>query len=77
LLLELNRPEDARGQFQQALKRTPGRPRAICGLAQAEQAVGDPEAARQHYQEFLALWQNADSDRPELAVAKKFLAMHQ
>jgi hypothetical protein len=77
LLMELNRPADAAGQFQQALKRTPGRPKAIYGLAQAERAVGDQEAARQHYQQFLVLWHAADSDRPELAVAKKFLAMHQ
>ena len=39
LLMELNHPADAREQFQQALKRTPGRPRANYGLAQAEQAT--------------------------------------
>lgn len=74
LLMELNRPADAREQFQQALKRTPGRPKAIFGLAEAEQATGDQEAARRHYKEFLALWKNADPDRPQLAVATKFLA---
>ena len=74
LLMELNRPTDAREQFQQTLKRTPGRPKAIYGLAEAEQATGDQEAARHYYLQFLTLWKNADPDRPELTVARKFLA---
>jgi tetratricopeptide (TPR) repeat protein len=74
LLIELNRPADAREQFIQALKRTPGRPKAIYGLAQVAQATGHREEARQRYEEFLALWKNADADRPELAIANEFLA---
>jgi tetratricopeptide (TPR) repeat protein len=74
LLIELNRPADARGQFIQALKRTPRRPKAIYGLAQAAQATGHREEARLRYEEFLALWKNADADRPELAIANEFLA---
>jgi tetratricopeptide (TPR) repeat protein len=77
LLLRLNRPADAREQFVQALKRTPGRPKAIYGLAQAAQATGDRDTAQQRYKEFLLLWKNADSDRPELTVANEFLAEHQ
>lgn len=74
LLMELNRPADANERFLQALKRTPGRPRAIYGIAQAAQASGDMATAQQRYQEFLALWKNADADRPEVATAKEFLA---
>lgn len=77
LLLELHRPSDAREQFQQGLKRTPGRPKAIYGLAEAERTIGDQEGARRHYQEFLSLWKNADPDRPEVAVARNFLTEHQ
>jgi tetratricopeptide (TPR) repeat protein len=77
LLLELNRPADARERFLQTLKRTPSRPKAIYGLAQAAQATGDMAAAAQRYKEFLAIWKNADSDRPELATAHEFLAKHQ
>jgi tetratricopeptide (TPR) repeat protein len=76
LLMELNRPADAHEQFQQALKRTPGRPKAIFGLAQAERATGDQEAARRHCEEFFALWKNADPDRPEVAVTRNFLTEH-
>lgn len=74
LLMELHRPADAQEQFLQALKRTPGRPKAILGIAQAAQATGDHIVARQHYEEFLKLWMNADSDCPEIAAAKEFLA---
>lgn len=73
LLMDLNRPADAREQFAEALKRTPARPKAIFGIAQAAQQMGDHETAQQRYQEFLTLWKNADSDRPELVAAKAFL----
>jgi tetratricopeptide (TPR) repeat protein len=76
LLMELNRPTVAREQFAQALRRTPGRPKAIYGLAQAAQASGDLEMARQRYKEILALWKSADPDHPEVAIANEFLAKH-
>jgi hypothetical protein len=63
-----------REQFLQTLKRTPSRPKAIYGIGQAAQATGDQVMAQQRYKEFLALWKNADSDRPEVATAKDFLA---
>jgi tetratricopeptide (TPR) repeat protein len=74
LLMELNRPADAREQFLQTLKRTPSRPKAIFGIGRAAQATGDQGMARQGYEEFLALWKNADRDRPEIAIAKESLA---
>jgi hypothetical protein len=74
LLMELNRAVDAQEQFLQTLKRTPGRPKAIYGIAQAAQATGDQETAQQRYREFLTLWTNADGDRPEVVTAKEFLA---
>ena len=74
LLLELNRPADAKERFLQALKRTPGRPKIIYGVARAAQANGDKATAHQRYQQFLTLWKNADPDRPEVTTAKEFLA---
>lgn len=73
LLMELHRPADAREQYLEALKRTPGRPKAIYGTAQAAQAVGDRETAQQSYNEFLTVSKDGDPDRPEIAAAKKFL----
>jgi tetratricopeptide (TPR) repeat protein len=74
LLMELHRPADAQEQFMQTLKRTPGRAKAIYGIAQAAQATGDQIVAQRRYEEFLKLWMNADGDRPEIATAKGFLA---
>jgi len=74
LLMELNRPADAMERFLHTLKRTPGRPKAIYGIALAAQTKGDNATAKQRYQEFLAIWKNADLDRPEVATAKEFLA---
>jgi tetratricopeptide (TPR) repeat protein len=73
LLLELNRPAEATVYFQKALSRTPNRPKLIFGLARAAQFQGDSETAKRRYEEFLAIWRTADSDRPELATAKEFL----
>ena len=69
-----NRFAEAREQFLQTLKRTPGRPKAIFGIARASEASGDMATATQRYQEFLAIWKNADPDRPEVAIAREFLA---
>jgi tetratricopeptide (TPR) repeat protein len=74
LLLDLNRFAEAREQFQQTLKRTPGRPKAIYGIARASEASGDTATATQRYQQFLAIWKKSDPDRPELAIAQEFLA---
>ncbi len=73
LLMELNRPADAKERFLKALKRTPGRPKAIFGIARAAQASGDNATAHQYYQQFLALWKKADADRPEVVIAREFL----
>jgi len=74
LLMDMNRPEDAAERFALTLKRTPGRPKAIYGIARAAQATGDQATASQRYREFLRIWKDADPDRPEVATAKKFLA---
>lgn len=73
-LLDHNRPAEAVPYFQKTLQRTPNRPKAIFGLARAAQALGDNATARERYQEFLNMWKDADQDRLEIAVARKFLA---
>lgn len=39
-------------------------------LARAEAIIGDDDAARTHYQDFLALWKDADPDNPIYKQAK-------
>jgi len=74
LLLEMNRPAQAQEQFTKTLSRTPGRPKAILGLARAAQALGDRSTAAKQYETFLQLWKGADPDRQEVVAAKQFLA---
>ena len=76
LLLELNHPAEALTYFEKALLRTPNRPRAAFGMARAAEAIGDNEAARKKYQEFLQIWRTADPDLGEVATAKAFLRSH-
>ena len=73
LLLELDRPAEALTHFTETLKRTPGRPKAIYGIARAARRAGDTRTAIERYSEFLELWKQADTDRPELADARQFL----
>jgi hypothetical protein len=45
-------------------------PLAQLGLARAYTLTGDAEKARAAYQDFLALWKDADLDLPILIAAK-------
>ena len=45
-------------------------PMALVGLARAQAAAGDVPAARKAYQDFFALWKNADADIPLLRDAR-------
>jgi hypothetical protein len=46
-------------------------PLAHLGLARASVLTGDTAKARKEYQDFLALWKDADQDLPILIEAKK------
>lgn len=72
--MDMNRPADAEQRFALTLKRTTGRPKAIYGIARAAEAMGDNATATLRYREFLTIWKDADTDCPEVATAKKFLA---
>jgi hypothetical protein len=44
------------------------------GAAMAADKLGDKAAARHNYQQLVALTANADTERAEVAAAKKYLA---
>jgi tetratricopeptide (TPR) repeat protein len=75
LLMEMGRHAEARKHFEETLRRTPGRPKAIVGIAKAAEAMGDAETARAHYTRLVEMWKRADPDRPELAAARRFLGV--
>jgi predicted Zn-dependent protease len=60
-------------RFNQALPRDTGplAPVAQVGLARSLALAGDTAGARKAYQDFLALWKDADPDIPILIQAKK------
>ncbi len=73
ILLFLDRPQEAQHQFERALLWHPNRARSVLGLARAAAQLGHIQATRQAYATFLNIWNQADSDLPELQEAKQFL----
>jgi hypothetical protein len=73
LLMDMGRPAEARTHFEETLRRTPGRPKAIVGIARAAEAIGDTATARAQYTRLIDMWKSADDDRPELQAARRFL----
>src|SRR5262249_39048231 len=60
MLMEMGKPAAARQHFEEALRRTPGRPKAIAGIARAAEAMGDMAVARTQYRRLTEMWKNAD-----------------
>jgi hypothetical protein len=74
LLLSAGRPGSALMAYGATLRREPRRARSLFGAARAAELSGDPGAARARYREFVALMEHADGTRPELEIARAFLA---
>jgi tetratricopeptide (TPR) repeat protein len=73
MLLDANRPKEALVAFEATMKKEPNRFRAAYGAARAAEAAGDKAKARTYYKELLMIAKDADTERPELAAAKKFV----
>ena len=74
LLLESGQAAPALREFEAALKENPNRYRGLYGAARAAEAVGDRQKAETYFTKFVAVSAKADTDRPEIAQAKTFLA---
>jgi len=75
MLLATNQPAEALIEFERSLKHDPNRFRATYGAARAADAAGNRKAARDYYTKLQTLSAGRDTQRPELAHAKAFLAM--
>jgi tetratricopeptide (TPR) repeat protein len=73
LLLEVNEPAAALKEYEQTVSAERNRFRSILGIARAAKATGDTAKAREAYGKLVTV-ASADSDRPELAEARTFLA---
>jgi hypothetical protein len=74
LLLETGQAAPALREFEAALKENPNRYRGLYGAARAAEVAGDRQKAETYYAKFVAVSAKADTDRPEIAQAKTFLA---
>jgi predicted Zn-dependent protease len=74
MLLAMGQPADALRAFEASLRVAPNRYRSIAGAARAAEATGDREAARAWDERLLQLTAEADTERPEMAAARTFLA---
>jgi Tfp pilus assembly protein PilF len=74
LLLETKQPAGALEAFEGSLKSSPNRYRSLAGAARAAEALGDHTKARSYYASLVALGRDADTERPDLVVARRFLA---
>jgi tetratricopeptide (TPR) repeat protein len=66
MLLELDRPDEARAQFERALERTPRRALSLLGLSRAAAASGDATAAERAAADLRSVWHRADDDLADL-----------
>ena len=74
LLLEAGQPAAALREYEAAFKENPNRYRGLYGAARAAEAAGDRQKAETYFTNFVAVSAKADTDRPEIAQAKTFLA---
>lgn len=74
LLLEANEPAQALKEFETSLRNNPNRYRSFAGAAKAADRAADRALAKNYYEKLVSLAGNADTSRPELVVAKQYLA---
>ena len=74
MLLERGMAREALAAFEATKAKEPNRYHGYAGAAKAAEKLGDKAKAMENYQKLIALAASADSDRPELAVARKFVA---
>ena len=75
MLLSMNQPALALAQFQETLKKEPGRFRALYGAGRAAQLAGNRGTSQTYFRELLKVCQNADKPgRPELMEAQMALS---
>ena len=76
--LRLGQNAEAAAEFRKILDHpgwngyfSPVYPLAHLGTARAHNAAGDVDSSRKAYQDFFAIWKNADADLPVTVQARK------
>lgn len=76
MLLERGMAKEALAAFEATKVREPNRFRGYLGAAQAAEKIGDSGSAKANYASLVSLSRNPDAERPEVATARKYVAMH-
>ncbi len=66
----------AKSAYKEALVDRPRSGFPLYGIAISSEQAGDTKAATAEYADFLSAWKSADSDLPQLAHARAYLASH-
>ena len=74
MLLELGNPGQALKEFEASHRVEPNRLKGLYGAAKAAELSGDLGKAKTYYSQLVTLSARADTERPELAEARAFLA---
>ena len=74
MLMETRQPALALKEYEVSQEREPNRYRGLSGAAAAASAAGDKTTAATYYTRLLTLTKNADVQRPEVAIAKAYVA---
>jgi tetratricopeptide (TPR) repeat protein len=74
MLLEVNRPREALEEYETELKLSPNRFDSLYGAARAAEMANRDDKAAAYFQQLMKTCAGAQSSRPELAYAQKFLS---
>jgi hypothetical protein len=74
MLLQHGMAKEALVEFEATKAKEPNRYRGYAGAAAAAEKLGDKVKAKENYQKLVTLTEGTDAARPELAVARKFVA---
>ncbi len=74
MFLLMDRPAEARREYEAVQETEPRRFRAVHGAARAAELAGDRDAARRHYAQLLEIAPRADAGLPGIEQARAFLA---
>jgi hypothetical protein len=74
MLIDRGMAKEALAAFESTKAKEPNRFQGYAGAAKAADMLGDKAAARHNYQQLVALTASADTERTEIAAAKKYLA---
>jgi tetratricopeptide (TPR) repeat protein len=76
MLLDRGMAAEALAAYEATTRKEPNRFNAFAGAAKAAERAGDAAKAKDYYQRLVALGAEADTVRPDLAAARKYLAQN-